>query len=223
MAFFPIAAFAQGGSADFFKVKPTTDITEISSNPSTQIEQVYTEVENLIKKGEYNEALKKAENLIYEAPGSHIGYYLKGLAFMNSKKYDSALFNYDKVIEIQPLETSAYLNKVLVYLESGDFRQAVQTVDRLAAINKNDVHYLIGNGVLLATQSEYKQAIKSLKKAAQISELPYINWLLSISYLQLGKEDLAASEANNLFNKDPNSLLGKLLMAQFNATFLKKL
>ena len=57
---------------------------------------------NLIKKGQYNEAIVSLDQAIQIDPNFALAYNYRGLAYFRTKSFDKALTDFDKAIQLDP-------------------------------------------------------------------------------------------------------------------------
>ena len=79
---------------------------------------------NLIKKGQYNEAIVSLDQAIQIDPDYALAYNYRGLAYFRTKSFDKALTDFDKAIQLNPNFAVAYNNRAYAYFQKKDYQES---------------------------------------------------------------------------------------------------
>lgn len=122
---------------------------------------------NLHSRGQFQEALEGAEQLLKQFPDSVMLYNICGVALGDLKRHEAAIKSYKQAIRIKPDFAQAYNNMGNSLKEIGDLGAAIDSYKRAIRINpsyaeayNNMGNALKGKGDLDAALNSYKQAIK---------------------------------------------------------------
>jgi len=123
----------------------------------------FTDAQDAIGKGKFDEAIEILNNIKKELPSNHLANFMLGVAYMHSQKYDEALKMFTKEAEFY--KEIAQLNIGNVYYKMQLFQKAENSY--LEAIKNNP--YLLEAYILLAEiyifQNRINDAAAILKKA----------------------------------------------------------
>ena len=93
---------------------------------------------NLIKKGQYNEAIVSLDQAIQIDPDYALAYNYRGLAYFRTKSFDKALTDFDKAIQLNPSLAVAYNNRAYAYFQKKDYEKAEENL-----LKAQDLKYTI--------------------------------------------------------------------------------
>jgi tetratricopeptide (TPR) repeat protein len=65
------------------------------------------------------------------------GYYLRGFAYEESKKYQRAIADYDKAIQLNPNHVAAYYNRGTLYDQQSQYRLAIADYSQVISLVPN--------------------------------------------------------------------------------------
>ena len=98
---------------------------------------------NLIKKGQYNEAIVSLDQAIQIDPNYALAYNYRGLAYFRTKSFDKALTDFDKAIQLDPNLAVAYNNRAYAYFQKKDYGKAEENL-----LKAQDLKYTIDSEFL---------------------------------------------------------------------------
>ncbi|MDO5518463.1 MAG: hypothetical protein Q4F66_12990, partial [Clostridium sp.] len=107
------------GTSEVLNDDNTSDEKQAEDNTenlySEKEEALYNEAYNLFFSSKYEEAVKKADELVNEFPNNPKGYNIRGIAKSYDGNYDEGLKDINKSLEIYPDYGYALFNKALTY------------------------------------------------------------------------------------------------------------
>lgn len=125
-----------------------------------------------IKAGNFDEAIKQAQEAIAASPDNSVAHYVLGNAYnqMASTQPDiqqrqatlaKAVDAYLKAIALDPQNDAAFTNLATVYYQNGQFDEAQKRVEQALAINPSDPtsQYVLGTILLQRNPEEHPEAL----------------------------------------------------------------
>ncbi len=109
------------------------------------------------QRGQYGQAIKDYDEVIYLDPGYAPDYLNRGNAYQGTGQYDQAIEDYDEAIRLDPSYALAYYSRGLAYHKKSDLDQALR--DYNEAIHLNPVY----------AEAPYAQPVATQKPQAESS------------------------------------------------------
>ena len=158
---------AQGDGFDQIEKKlgsSGTSIADVSDPSQNQVQPLI----NLYTKGQYQEALNQAEQLLIKFPESVNLYNIIGAANKGLGKLEEAIEAYTKAISLKPDFAEAYNNMGNVFQEQGKLEEAMVAFTKAISIKPDfaEVHNNMGNA--LKDIGKLDEAIEAYKKAISL-------------------------------------------------------
>ena len=100
--------------------------------------QARAEGNQLYKRGEFAEAIKKYEEAQKRNPNDKLVYNNLALAFNKIMKYNVALENIEKALKVDPEYIDALLLKAMIQRITKEFHKSVETYQRILKIDANN-------------------------------------------------------------------------------------
>ncbi len=125
-------------------------------------------IRELVKKGQYKEALILGEKWIKLEPDSYVAQNEFGIIYFNLKDYRKAIKYYEKALELNPNEAGIYNNLAGVFYDLESYYKAIKHCEKAIQLNPNDADFHNNFGKIYDRLKEYKKAIKNYEKAIQL-------------------------------------------------------
>ncbi len=133
---------------------------------------------NLIRKGDYVEALEKLNFAIQLEPGSNDLYFLRGFAKFNLDDYLGAERDYTRSIELSPTLADAYHYRAIVRSQMTDYKGAFEDFSRALEINPSNPEVYINRARTNLSLKKYYSCIVDCRKAIELKEETEIVYLI---------------------------------------------
>ncbi len=140
-------------------------------------EAVETEVEILLKKENYEELLKKADQMIKEEENNALAWAINGIAKIHLKKYEEALQAFSKSIEIDSKIDFAWSHKGIALGILGRPEEALQAFSKATTLNPEVDSSWYVKGVTLAHLGRLEEALQAFSKTAELSPKDPAAWI----------------------------------------------
>jgi tetratricopeptide (TPR) repeat protein len=164
----------------------------------------YIKVNDLIKSGRHEEALKAINKTIVIYPYNSLLWIHKGNTLYNLGKYDEAITAYDKIIEIDPQNANAWNNKGNSLLQQNKYDEAITAYDKAIEINPKYSDAWNGKGVALQSLNKSEEAITAYNKAIEINPRFSLAWTnKGIVLTNLDKYDEAITACDKAIEINP--------------------
>lgn len=137
---------------------------------SEKEESLYNDAYNLFFSNKYEEAVKKADELVDEFPNNPKGYNIRGIAKSYNGDYDGGLKDIDKSLEIQPDYGYALFNKALTYELYGNMDEALKWYNRDLEVEDYEWTYY-GIASIYGRKGDISNTVTYLKRAIEINPL----------------------------------------------------
>tara|TARA_B100000902_G_scaffold311587_1_gene301462 strand:+ start:726 stop:2942 length:2217 start_codon:yes stop_codon:yes gene_type:complete len=123
---------------------------------------------NLYHQGQFQEVLKKANQLQFVFPNSSILYNIMGAVYKNLEQLPQSISSFKRAIMINPDFDDAHNNMGLVLKESGDYKKSIESYQKAIKINPGYAEAHNNMGVALKSIGKLEEAIKSFEQAIKI-------------------------------------------------------
>lgn len=123
---------------------------------------------DLMKVGNYDEAISDFDKALKIEPGVPLLYVNKGIALDSKGERQQAIENFDKALNIDSKYWNALGQKGFVYMELRQYDKAIQYLDEALDVNPNSVTDLNNKGYILYLQGHLDQALATINKALEI-------------------------------------------------------
>jgi putative PEP-CTERM system TPR-repeat lipoprotein len=140
-------------------------------------------VQALVKKGEYGEAQRQAEQFIKMNPGYGPGYEILGLVFLLQNQLDDAVKALEKAIELDRKHSSALTYLGSIYMGRNQLEQAKQTFLKAIERNLNDRFAYQRLGMLCEKANEIDKAVFYFEQGLKGTAPDYIGVKVNLARL----------------------------------------
>ena len=149
----------------------------------------------LLEKGNYEELLKKAEEMIKVEKNNAFAWFTKGRAMMNLNKHEEALDAFSKSTELNPKSDYGWFFKGLILGILGRNKEAVQALSKAIELNpKNALSWSL-TGSALAHLERHEEAVQALSKSLELNPEDADAWRSKGSALEMLRRHKEALEA----------------------------
>lgn len=138
-----------------------------SDNISERERELYNSAYTIFFSGDYEEAIKKGDELIKEFPYSYMGYNIRGIAEAYSGNFDGGMSDIDKSLSIKPDYGYARFNKALTYELYSQFDDALVWYDKALEV-EDYVWSYYGIASIYGRRGDVKNTVEYLKKAIDL-------------------------------------------------------
>jgi tetratricopeptide (TPR) repeat protein len=155
------------------------------------------------KKGEYNIAIKDAEEAIRMSP-SAFTYTARGQAWQAKKDYDTAIKDFDEAIRLDPKYGYAYSCRGIAWLNKNDYDQATRDLDEAIRLDPKDLTAYLSSGVVWYYRKDYDKAIKNYDEIIRLDPKcidAYFN--RGLTFREKEDFDKAIKDYNEVIRLDP--------------------
>lgn len=142
---------------------------------TTGVDKYITEAVELIEKGEYNEAIYKAQYITSNYPKYYLGYYLTGVSYVGLEQEKEAISAFEKSLEINPYDFESMASLGQIYYNDAEktfnpafSKKSIEYFEKALVYNPNcyTYYYYIGLnhlqlGEIVTAISNFNLAIKN--------------------------------------------------------------
>ena len=139
-------------------------IAEEERQKKQREEELYNNAYNLFHSGQYDEAIKAAEDLINEFSDSYKGYTLKGISEGYAGNFDVGMADIDRALGIKADYGYGRFNKALLYELNEKFDEALQWYDKALEVEKYMWSYY-GKASIYGRKGAVDDAVNNLNLA----------------------------------------------------------
>jgi serine/threonine protein kinase/Flp pilus assembly protein TadD len=140
-------------------------------------------------------AIEDFNQVIELVPRWYVGYFQRGTANSNLKRYDEALADLNKAIELAPYNSVTYSNRANVYRHQGWIKEELADREKSRDLNPHHVLAWVNYGGALREQGRVNEALAALDKAVELAPLSSsAHWSRAHILAWLGRCGEAASE-----------------------------
>jgi len=159
---------------------------------SPVIENLKHEYNEYFNKKEFNEALQRAEELVFER-GYASDYFFQGLCYSRLEKWRPALEYFQKVIDLEPEENHlAWFNKGLAWIGLKNYKEALKNFGQSLEIEPTFAPAWNKRDWILDFQGKHKEILKSYKEEIRKHPENKIAWTNKCwVYSRLGRYEKA--------------------------------
>lgn len=138
---------------------------------------------------EYEKAQQYAKKAVEINPNYFTSYALLGEIYMEQEKCEEAISYFTKALEINESYVSSFLNRGVCFFNLKRFKEAEE--DFLKALEIYPDYTLAHEniGVVYALTGQFEKAIPHLKRVVAKQDSPKPEYLLGVSYINVGKID----------------------------------
>lgn len=162
----------------------------------------YDEIESLINRGRYDEAIAHCRHILQVFPKSFQTYRLLGKAFLEARRYSDAVDIFQRVLSAVPSDFVSHLGLSIIREDEGNLDAAIWHMERAFEIQPY-------NGAI-------QEELRRLYDRRDGSSPPRIRLTRSALARMYAKGNLyqqAAAEARSILNSDPQRLDIQLILA----------
>lgn len=176
-------------------------VVEIQSQSqlSTKAQQLFSEGNALMNKGETEQATQKYNEAIIVAPSLAVLYVNRGVAYLSLSKSAEALADAEKALSILATGTNppahsalAYQIKGTVYQNRGDYKLAVESLSKSIELEPSNAKFWNNRGNAYLFSKEYDKALKDYDKAIEL-DAAFPMFYINRATVNLQLKDVTAS------------------------------
>ncbi len=161
-------------------------------------EAIKAEFRILLEKGNSEEVLMKAEEMIKLDEKNAIAWVAKGVALGNLVRHDEALEAFSKSTELNPEDAAAWLNKGLALENLERHEEARGAFSKSTKLNPKNASAWFYKGVALGNLGRYEEALGAFSKSTKLNPKNASVWFYKgLALGNLGRHD----EALGAFSK----------------------
>ena len=181
--------------------KPLANTSDIKEPPRDQFQNLV----NLYTRGQFQEALIQAAQLLEQFPNSINLYNIIGAANKGLGKLEKAIEAYSKALSIKPDYADAYNNMGNALQEQGKLEEAIESHKKVLSIKPDyaEAYYNMGNA--LKEQGKPDEAIDAFTKALSIKP----DYAEANNNIGIVLQDIIFTQPNGALQKTIVSLLDK--------------
>lgn len=130
---------------------------------SDKLFELYSESQNLYKRGNYKAAIKKLNKALELKSNWADGYFARGTMKLNDFQFDEAIKDFDKTLEIEPYFTNAYANRAFAIIRKYELGSG-------RTISKSKDIQIIASKETEIPKSDLKRICEDLNKAVLLGD-----------------------------------------------------
>lgn len=173
------------------------------------------EGQELLNRGELENAEKKFLSAIKIDPNSGKAYHFLGMIYLRQKLYNGAIASLEKATKLDPLNDTAFNNLGLSYFNTENCEKAVENYNKSISLNDKIAHRYLNLALAEQKLKDWDKAAIALEAAAKIHSNPENLTLLAKNYISMGDEKLALKTIERLLEVDPHNNWAKRHQASF--------
>lgn len=193
-------------------------LVEAHDYASTQL-SLENAMEVAIQRGDLNEAVRLAEQLVLRAPKSSSHHSTLASLYANTGDLDGARDSIARAVELQPGKVGLQFTKAEIALANGEPEVAIQAANAIRETQPGSAaaHQLIGRARYV--QKRYDEAIESLRSATAAAPMDDVShrFMLAEILVQTGRMDEAKQELGVVLSRDGQHGGAKALLARLQA------
>jgi tetratricopeptide (TPR) repeat protein len=171
-----------------------------------RIAACYREHYQCLKRGEYIEALRIAEELI-AMRGYKRDWFAKGHSLSSMGRHSDALACFDRIISIDSEDSMAWLIRGASLLKLGRNHEALVSCERACQLNPNNARAWGSLGAALSRANRAGEAVSACDRALGLDEEDMLAWFSrGVSLSDLGKYEDAWISFNRAVDLDPDNV-----------------
>jgi len=158
-------------------------------------EAIVTEFGILLGKGEYEEALKKSEEMIKVEENNAFAWVTKGIAMITLWKHEEALEAFSKSIELDPEDAHAWFGKGLALWVLDRPGEALEALSESIMLDPKNAYAWFSKGLVLSNLTRHEEALEASSKSIELDPKNAYAWFskgLALSNLKRHEEALEA-------------------------------
>jgi tetratricopeptide (TPR) repeat protein len=158
-------------------------------------EAIVTEFGILLGKGEYEEALKKSEEMIKVEENNSFAWVTKGIAMITLWKHEEALEAFSKSIELDPEDAHAWLGKGLALWALDRPVEALEAFSKSIMLDPKNAYAWSSKGLALRDLKRHEEALEASSKSIELDPKNAYAWFskgLALRDLKRHEEALEA-------------------------------
>ena len=169
----------------------------------------------LFKRRNYQDALKKFQQVIIFNPDEFMAYYFSAAVYLAERNYPEALKQIEKSIELNLEYQKSHLIRGKIYLKMNNSVEALKSFEAAITLDPEYVDAWNNLGSLYYNKKEYKEAIPAYKKVIKLRpEYPKAYENLGAIYLELKNYKDASQYLSKAVELNPRSYSSWYRLAQ---------
>jgi len=121
----------------------------------------------LMKRGDYDEALKTFDEALKINPSSSLAWYNKGVVLYELERDEEAIEAYNQAIKFNPNDIDALNNKGIILGDLGKYQESIDLFNRALAIDPKYGHAWYNKGLALEEIGRKNEATEAYKQAVK--------------------------------------------------------
>ncbi len=155
--------------------------------------------------GEYEKAVKEANNVLKYDSNNKLALYNLGLLYSILKKYKKSIFCFKKLIKIDSNFFDVYAQLGGVYFNVGDYKNTVQALKKALELNPAVPEVYFKLGITYLILKDYENGVKILKKGAEFDKKDYLMFFyLATGYDKINNKKKAIENLESVLKLNPN-------------------
>ena len=126
---------------------------------NTQPEQIIKQCQQLIQKGQLNEAAENLSNMLNSYPGHIEGIYCLAVCQRKQQKYNESISSLNQVLVKDPEHARAFQEQGYIYKSLGETSKAITAFDKAVTLNPA----LFGSWRVLSNEASYPKKLDAKK------------------------------------------------------------
>jgi len=140
----------------------------IYGDKELKAEAIVTEFGILLGKGEYEEALKKSEEMIKVEENNAFAWVTKGIAMITLRKHEEALEAFSKSIELDPEDAPAWFGKGLALWVLDRPGEALEASSKSIELYPKNAYAWFSKGLVLSNLKRHEEALEAFSKSIEL-------------------------------------------------------
>jgi putative PEP-CTERM system TPR-repeat lipoprotein len=170
-----------------------------------------------LRKGQFDQALELASQMINATPNDPVPYNVQGAAYAGKKDFVNARKSFEKALSVRPDDVQTLMNFAQVDIQQKDFASARKRYQAILEKHPNDMPVMMAMAVLENMDGKAAESLAWLQKAkAAAPDAVTPRLAIAMHYLRINDNGKAIGELTEALRSHPDSaeLLGLLGRAQ---------
>jgi tetratricopeptide (TPR) repeat protein len=161
---------------------------------------------NLIRKGEYVQALDKLNFAIQLEPASNELYFLRGFAKFNLDDYIGAERDYSRSIDLSPTIADAFHYRAIVRSQMQDYKGAFEDFSKALELNGSNPDVYINRARTNLILKKYYSCLVDCRKAIELKdEQDFVYMIMGTAEMGIERYENAITDLNKAISINPKN------------------
>ena len=139
-----------------------------SDSVTPDLVKMYIQANEMVKQGEYKEAIKAYNRVIALDRGFTNAYYNRGVVRIRLKEFQEAVEDFNKAIELKPDYVYAYISRGLAKGGSDKHEEAVEDFNKAIELKPDDARFYSNRGLAKGRSGKHEEAVEDFNKAIEL-------------------------------------------------------